>query len=170
MNRRTFLRRGLIGGAVLALGGTGLALWPTLIQHRPRTPLKVLDEKQFAVLAAVAARAVRAPGADPVQMAHGLDDLMSRMAPEVQSDFKQLLGLFENALAGLIFDGRTKPFTRLSPEEQDTVLARWRDSRITVRRAGYAALRKLTQAQHYGQPSSWPSVGYAGPPQISVPT
>ena len=160
-----------MGGALLAVGGTGLALWPSLIERKPRTPLKVLDEKQFAVLAQVASRTVRIEGADPIQIAHSIDDLMSRNPPEVQSDFKQLLGLFENALSGLIFDGRPKPFTRLSPEAQDGVLANWRDSRITVRRAGYQALRKLTCAAHYAQTSCWASVGYPGPPQISgVPT
>jgi hypothetical protein len=170
VNRRTFLRRGLFGGAILAVGGTGLALWPSLLERKPRSPLKALDEKEFAVLAAVASRTVRAEGADPVQMAHGVDELMGRAVPEVRADFKKLLGLFENALAGLIFDGRPKPFTRLSPEAQDAVLEHWRNSRITIRRAGYQALRKLTAAAHYAQPSTWASVGYPGPPQISVPT
>jgi hypothetical protein len=170
VNRRTFLRRGLVGGAVLAAGGVGLGLWPSLIERKPRTRLKVLDDKQFAVLAAVASRTVRAPGADPVMIAQSIDDLMSRAVPEVQSDFRKLLGLFENALAGMIFDGRPKPFTRLSPEAQDAALAHWRDSRIVVRRAGYQVLRKLTCAAHYVQPSCWPSVGYPGPPQLSVPT
>jgi hypothetical protein len=170
VNRRSFLRRGLFGGAILAAGGAGLALWPSLLERKPRTPLKALNEKEFAVLAAVASRTVRAEGADPVQIAHGVDDVMARAFPEVRSDFKKLLGLFENALAGLIFDGRPKPFTRLSPEAQDHVLENWRTSRIGVRRAGYQALRKLTCAAHYSQPSCWASVGYPGPPQISVPT
>jgi hypothetical protein len=170
MNRRAFLRRGLLGGALLAAGGVGLGLWPTLVERKPRQPLKTLDERQFAILAAVAARTVRAPGADPTGIAHAIDDLMSRNAPEVQDEFKKLLVLFDNALAGLLFDGRAKPFTRLSPEAQDAVLANWRGSRIVVRRAGYQALRKLTCAAHYAQPGSWASVGYPGPPQLAVPT
>jgi hypothetical protein len=171
VKRRTFLQRGLLGGVLLAVGGAGLARWPSLLTHQPKSPLKTLDEKEFAVLAAVAARTVRIEGADPVQIAQSIDDLMSRNPPEVRSDFKKLLGLFENALAGLIFDARPKPFTRLSPEAQDAVLKNWRDSRITVRRAGYQALRKLTCAAHYAQPSCYASVGYPGPPQISgVPT
>jgi hypothetical protein len=170
MNRRTFLRRGLLGGTILALGGVGLSAWPSLLERRPRQPLKVLDEKRFAVLAAVASRTVRAPGADPIAIAHAVDDTLSRAVPEVQNDFRQLLALFENALAGLVFDGRPKPFTRLSPEAQDAVLTNWRDSRLTVRRAGYQALRKLTSAAHHAQPSTWASVGYPGPPQLTVPT
>jgi hypothetical protein len=78
--------------------------------------------------------------------------------------------VLESALAGMIFDGRTKPFTRLSPEAQDAVLAHWRDSRLLVRRTGYQVLRKLTCAAHYAQPTSWASVGYPGPPTLAQPT
>jgi hypothetical protein len=50
------------------------------------------------------------------------------------------------------------------------VLADWRDSRLAVRRSGYAVLRKLTQAAHYASPEAWADTGYPGPPQIAVPT
>lgn len=171
MNRRGFLKRGLLGGFLLATASsTGLALFPSRKDAIPRGPLKILDPRGFAVLAAVAARAVQAPGVDPVAIAHAVDDVMARQVPEVQHDFRQLLLLFENALSGLLFDGRLRPFTRLSPEGQDAVLAAWRDSRITIRRAGYKTLVKLTQAAHYGQPACWASVGYPGPPQLATPT
>ena len=39
MNRRTFVRRGLVGAAVLFLGGGGLALYPTLETATPTRPL-----------------------------------------------------------------------------------------------------------------------------------
>ena len=75
--------------------------------------------------------------------------------------------LFENAAAGLLLDGRTAPFPALDPADQDQVLYRWRDSRLVLRRTAYVALRKLTQAAHYAQPSCWESVGYSGPPEIA---
>jgi hypothetical protein len=145
-------------------------IWPTRRLHAPRRALRVLDAREFAVLAAVAARTVGAPGADPVEIAHAVDTTLTYTAPEAQSDMKQLLALFENALAGLLFDGRMRPFTQLGPEAQDAVLAAWRDSSVGVRRQGYVTLRKLTQAAHYAQPSCWASVGYNGPPQISAPS
>ncbi len=170
MTRRGFLKRGLLGGLVLTIGGSlGLGLWPSRKDASPKRTLKVLDERRFAILAAVAARTVRAPGADPLEIAHRVDDYLALQTPEVQKDVKQLILLFENALAGLVFDGRPKPFTRLSPASQDQALLAWRDSKLTVRRAGYHALRKLTLSAHYSQQSSWASVGYPGPPQISVP-
>lgn len=171
MNRRTFIRRGLFGGLLLAVGGSvGLLAWPSDQRLRPRRPLRALDERQFAVLAAVAARTVGAPGADPIAIAERVDAQMALAPPEARADFGKLLLLFENALAGLVFDGRARPFTRLPPEAQDRVLAHWRDSRLAVRRSGYAALRKLTQAAWYAAPEAWADVGYPGPPQLAVPT
>jgi len=169
--RRGFLKKGLLGGLVLAVGGGGgLVLWPTRVDHQPRQPLKVFSEKEFAVFAAVAARVVTVAGADPVGIVHNIDHLFETAVPEARRDHKRLLGLYDNALAGLLFDGRPKPFTRLNGERQDEALRAWRDSKMIVRRAGYTTLRKLSLAAHYGLPSTWASVGYPGPPNISLPT
>jgi len=171
VTRRRFLKRGLLGGFLLATaGGLGLGLWPTRQDANPRRALKLLDERGFAILAAIAARTVRVPGADPIEIAHRVDETLSLGVPEARKDFTQLLLLFENALAGFVFDGRAKPFTRLSPEAQDAVLLSWRNSRVALRRGGYHALRKLTLAAHWSNPDHWAAVGYPGPPQIGRPT
>jgi hypothetical protein len=171
MNRRTFIRRGLLGGLLLAFGGSiGLVAWPSDQRVRARRPLRALDERQFAILAAIAARTVTAPSADPVTIAERVDAQMALAPAEVRADFGKLLLLFDNALAGFVLDGRARPFTRLSADAQDRALAHWRDSRLVVRRSGYGVLRKLTQAAHYAAPEAWADVGYPGPPQLSVPT
>jgi len=171
MNRRSFLRRGVWGGLLLAVGGSiGLVAWPSDEKVHARRPLRALTPRQFAVLAAVAGRTVTAPAADPITIAERVDAQMATAPPEARADFGKLLLLFENALAGFVLDARPRPFTRLSPAAQDDVLADWRDSRLVVRRSGYAILRKLTQAAHYAAPEAWPDTGYPGPPQIAVPT
>jgi hypothetical protein len=171
MDRRTFIRRGLWGGLLLAVGGAiGHGAWPTERRYKPRKPPRAIDERQFAVLAAIASRTVIAPGADPITIAERVDAQMANEPPEIRGDFGKLLMLFDNALAGLVFDGRPKPFTHLSPEAQDAVLANWSESRLAIRRSGYATLRKLTQAVHYAAPEAWADTGYPGPPQLVVPT
>jgi hypothetical protein len=170
MNRRTFIRRGLLGGFLLAVGGSvGLVAWPTDERAHARQPLRALTPRQFAVLAAIAGRTVTAPKADPITIAERGDAQMATAPPEVRADFGKLLLLFDNALAGFVLDARPKPFTRLSPAAQDDVLADWRDSRLAVRRSGYAILRKLTEAAYYAAPDGWDGTGYPGPPQISAP-
>jgi hypothetical protein len=167
LNRRTFLKRGLLGGALLALGGgTMLAFRPTRYGAAPTRALVVLDPRAFQVLVAVARRIVTTEGADPVAIAHGIDGALASSPPEAQADIGKLLMLFENALGGLLFDGRVTPFTHLSPGEQDRVLERWRDSKLALRRTGYQALRKLCLASYYAMPSSWGPVHY--PPPMSV--
>jgi hypothetical protein len=163
------MKYGVFGGTLLAIGGAGLAAWPTRRTYRPKRALTVLTEREFAILAAVAARTVGAPGADPVEITHAADVALSCGAPDGQKEFKQLLMLFENALAGLLLDGHLGAFTGLSPEKQDAVLAGWRDSNVPVRRTGYIALRRLTQASYYSNPNCWAQLGYNGPPQISQP-
>ncbi len=141
-------------------------MWPTLMKHHPRKPLLVLDARGFAILAAIAARMVDAPGADPIEIAHGVDVVIARESHEAQADFRQLLLLFDSALAGLM-DAHVRPFTSLSFDEQGSVLYAWRDSRLALRQSGYKALRNLTAAAHYASPTCWESVGYPGPPKIS---
>jgi hypothetical protein len=171
MNRRTFIRRGLLGGLLLAVGGSvGLVAWPSDERVRARRPLRALNPRQFAILAAVAGRTVTAPGADPVTIAERVDAQMATAPPEARADFGKLLMLLESAFAGFVLDARARPFTRLSAAAQDDVLADWRDSRLTVRRSGFSVLRKLTQAAHYAAPEAWADVGYPGPPQIAMPT
>jgi len=167
--RRTFLKTGLLGGALLAVAGTGLALFPTRHLATPPRPLRVLDDRGFQVMVAVASRVVFDPGADPVAIAQGVDELATRIPPEVQRDILRLLGLFESALGGLLLDGRGLPFTRLSPDAQDRVLERWRSSGIALRRSGYQGLKKLCYLAHYVQPSSWPAVGFPPHPSIGEP-
>ena len=163
-SRRRFLKTGLLGGAVLALGGVGLALYPSKEVGVATAPLLAVDARSFQVLIAVASRIVTAKGRDPVAIAHGVDRSLSYALPETQEGVNKLLGLFENALPGLVLDGRIKPFTRLSAESQDGVLESWRTSRIELRRLGYQALRKLCLASYYMEESSWGPLAYT-PPQ-----
>lgn len=162
-SRRSFLRKGLIGGALLALGGGGLAIYPSKEVGVATAPLVALEPRAFQVLVAFAGRVVTAAGANPVAIVHGVDRTLSYALPETRKAINDLLGLFENALAGLFFDRRIQPFTRLSAEGQDAVLESWRTSRVELRRAGYQALRKLVLTAHYIEESSWGPLAYAPP-------
>jgi len=167
-SRRSFLKKGLLGGVLLALGGVGLAFYPSRDVGTATMPLAVLEPRSFQVLVAVASRVVTAKGADPVAIAHGVDRALSYALPETQEAINKLLGLFENALPGLFLDGRLQPFTRLSAESQDAVLESWRTSSIALRRNGYQALRKLTLAAYYMEESSWGPLAYHPPKGFSA--
>src|SRR2546426_62775 len=54
-------------------------------------------------------------------------------------------------------------------EELDERLRAWRDSRLSVRRTGFKALRGLCCAAYYSSIETYPSVGYPGPPELTAP-
>jgi len=171
LTRRSLVKRGLLGGALLAAGGAGfLAFRSGASVTVPTDGLLVFTPAQFAVLDAVARRMVRPrtgwPTVDQVGVARAADRIAARVEPSAQKELQQLLGLFDNGLAGFLFGGRIRPFTLLDGAGQDAVLAEWRDSRIAVRRTGFAALRTLVLAGYYQSPAVWPAVGYGGPPRI----
>jgi hypothetical protein len=172
--RRRLLKRGLLGGVLLAVGGAiPLALRSTRLGPPPRAPLKLFSVEEHAIFAAVAARLVPGDGAGPrwptaeaVDCAGKVDALMARVHPEVGAELRKLLHLFENALVGLAVSGSPTPFTRASPAAQDARLAAWRDSRVAVLRSGYQALKRLAHATYYSSPEVYALVGYPGPPVV----
>jgi hypothetical protein len=167
-SRRSILKRGLLGGALLAAGGAGfLALRGGRQIAVPRDGLRVFSPREYAVLDALAHRFIGTlpgwPTVEAVGVALAVDRIAQRTEPSVQAELKQLLGLFDNALAGFLFGGRTRPFTALDPGDQDRVLEEWRDSRIALRRTGYNVLRTLVLAGYFQSPLTWKPIGYPGP-------
>jgi hypothetical protein len=159
---------------LLAVGGaTGLALRSTRLGTPARAPLVLFSPAEHAILAAIAARIVPGDGAPATWPTAGaldcagkIDRLLALAHPAVGTDFKRLLGLFENGLAGLLVHGSASPFTRLSPAEQDARLAAWRTSRLALLRSGYQALVRLVHATYFSSPEVYPLVGYPGPPVV----
>ncbi len=168
-SRRSVLKKGLFGGAVLALGGVGLALRGSVMLDAPKDGLRVLSLREYSVLHALANRLIPPregfPNIDTVNAVVNADRALTRVDEAARAELRQLMGLFENALPALLFGGRLTPFTQLSSADQDAVIREWQDSRLIVRRAGINALRTLLMAGYYASPLSWASLGYPGPPQ-----
>ena len=168
-SRRTLLTAGLGGAVLLGLGGAGLALRPGA--EVDVTPdLRVLTPRQYGILVAVADRICAGgdgrPAASAVGVAEKVDHQLSTMHPADAVELGQGLLLIENALVGLLLDGRTMPFTLLGPDAQDAVLEDFRTSRIAIRRSVYKALRGLVAASYWGDPRLYAAVGYPGPPDF----
>jgi hypothetical protein len=168
-SRRSLIVRGLFGGALLLVGGTGFLLSRgTRRVKLPEKPLSVLGEDEYAVVHALAERMVMpapdAPTLEEMNTAWQVDQLLALADPAAQKEVKQLLGLFESALGGFLFGLRTRPFTQLSPAEQDEVLHEWQQSGLALRRTGFQALKTLVVAAYYATSKTWAYMGYPGPP------
>lgn len=175
--RRGFLKKGILGGALLLVGGAlPLALRSGRPGPSPRRPLVLLTPAEHGTFAAIAARIVPGDGAGPswptadaLDCAGKVDALMALAHPRVGAEFRQLLHLFENGLGGLLTNLQPAPFTRCAPAEQDARLQAWRYSRLALLRSGYQALKRLSQAAYYSSPETYALVGYPGPPEVQRP-
>jgi hypothetical protein len=105
-----------------------------------------------------------------VDVAGKADAFLAPVDAASAKELKQLLLLFDNALFSVATGGPPRPFTRMSPQEQDAHIDRWATSRMAVRRTGFQALKRLTAAMYYAEPSTYASVGYPGPPYELVRT
>lgn len=169
--RRAFLKKGLLGAALLALGGTAATgLRPTRRVRLPSEPLMIFSPAEYAIFAAVAARIVSVPegvsSTESVDVALRADRVMALALPSVQKEFGQLLRLFENGLTGVLTGTSLAPFTASSRKAQSRRLLSWSTSRVPLFRTGFQAMKRLAVACYYSAPQAWKSIGYPGPPEL----
>ena len=170
ITRRTLLRRGIAGAALLGLGGgAGLALWPGRDLPAPEG-LVGLRPARYPVALALAEALLPAsgPGPSAAETTLALGQVFARLHPGDQADLNDALGLLESALAGALLDLRPAPFSRLPLPARRAAFGAWGESRLTLRRSAHAALRKLVYGTYYGHPSSYERLGYPGPPDLSA--
>lgn len=155
----------LIGGG----GAVGLGLRATNLVN-PQSPLKGLTPASYSILSAVADRLIPDAKGFPrprdVQVVEKIDDKVTLFHPKDLEELNTVLGLFESALFGFLFDQRLAPFTQLTGEQQDAAIVAWRDSRVTLRRSVHLAIHALVMSAYYGSAEVYEAVGYPGPPEI----
>ncbi len=172
--RRGFLKKGILGGVVLALGGgTALFLRPGKEVALPPEGLLALSPREYSVVLSLASRMVPTsdgfPTVEAMRVGFNADRILTKVDDTALKEMKQLLNLFENALPNLLFGMRLAPFTQMPAAEQDAVIAEWLKSRLEIRRTGYSALRGLVLAAYFVKSETWAAVGYPGPPKFHDP-
>lgn len=172
--RRSLLKKGFVGGAILLLGGTvPILLRSTHILRRPKQPLRLLTANEHAIFAAVAVRicprdqtAAAWPSVEALQCAEKVDTIMAELHPKAAAEFKKLLHVFESGMTGVFTIASPTTFTGSTEADQDRRLQAWRRSRVALFRSGYQAMKRLAVATYYASPETYARVGYPGPPVI----
>jgi hypothetical protein len=165
MHRRRLLQIGLGAATLLAVAGAGIALIrPGLIAGR-------LTPDANIVLSAVA-RAVldKSLPTQPEQRQSALERHLSRMNTLIgalpiptQAELSNLLALLSAAPGRMFLAGLSTTWADAEAAEIQACLEGMRQSGVQLRQQVYHALRDLTNAAFYADPSAWPLMGYPGP-------
>jgi hypothetical protein len=168
MRRRTFLTLGIAGAATLAAAG-----WWTALRGRP-DPLRALDDDATAIVAALVPAMLEGalPGgarersAAITETVGNVDRAILGLPPSARVELGQLFALLALTPGRRAFAGVASPWPEAGVDEVAAFLERWRDSGWALKRSAYDALHQLILAAWYGNPRSWASIGYPGPPKI----
>lgn len=163
VQRRTFLKLGVAGGALLIAGGA--ASW--LIGRD-----KVADRR--AVLAAVIPALLdgslpetATPRTIAVgQVTAGVETAIAALPPSAQDELAQLFALMAIAPTRLALTGLAHPWRDATVLEVSSVLQAWRTHRLELLQSAYQALHDLVTGTWYADPAQWPAIGYDGPPRL----
>lgn len=161
MNRREFFRVGLIGSAVLAVSrraGAAVPVGLLAAEDRPRLAAIARVMLGPAVPAELSGRVV-----------DSIDAMVRNLPASTQVELRDLLDLLGLAPARLLLAGFWSDWHEASAADVDAALNGWRTSRFATLRSAYAGLHELCTAAWYGDPASWPRIGYPGPPEVERP-
>ena len=169
MRRRTFLAVGAASAAALAA-----AAWWSWLRKPGAVAARVLDDDASAIVAAIvpAMLAGAVPETGPAratairEVVAGVDRAISGLPPHARTEIGELFALLALAPARRASAGVASPWSEASVDEVTAFLDRWRDSGWALKRSAYDALHQLIIAAWYGNPRSWPSIGYDGPPRL----
>lgn len=166
MKRRTLLGLGVATGALLTVAGGGVAL-----MYEPAWRNGRFEPSGRRVLAAVA-RAVL-DGSLPAEPADQLasveahlgrmDAAVRAMSPHTQGEIANLLALLAMPPGRLALAGLASPWPEAAVADLHAALQSMRQSSLLLRRQAYSALRDLTHAAYFSDPSTWPALRYPGP-------
>jgi hypothetical protein len=165
MQRRTLLSVGLATGTLLALAGGTLAL---LNPGRREGVLTASGRSMFAAVAqAVLASTLPA---DPDARAKALEGHLARvqatiagMPPSMQAELDELVTIVGSAPGRLALAGLRSDWSGASVADVSAALQGMRGSSLAVRQQAFHALRDITNASYFADPSTWQAVGYPGP-------
>lgn len=168
MQRRSLLKLGAATAVGLAVVGGGIALFqPGLREGR----LTADGQRVFLAVARAVLDGSLPSDASQRQAAlqahlQRLDETLRGFPTAVQDELAQLLAILAAAPGRVAFAGLLTEWSAASVTDLQSALEGMRLSSLALRQQAYHALRDLTNAAYYADPSTWPALGYPGPRTI----
>ncbi|MHC9511496.1 hypothetical protein [Kangiella sp. M94] len=98
-----------------------------------------------------------------------IDGAISGLPQSTQEELRQLFGLLSFQLSKALVAGIWTRWNQASVDSLQFFLSSWQKSYLTLLRTGYLGLHQIIVGSYYGEPMSWQSIGYPGPPQFNLP-
>lgn len=164
-SRRQFLQVGALGSAALLLAGywAAPAADPSPAVGGKLEWLTPLDAQIVSALAPVL---LGLPGVPASAVAAGVDRAVAGLPSATQREVRQLFDLLGNRWARRWLVGVRSPWQLATSQELTQFLQRWRESRFALQCSAYQGLHRLIHAGWYGNPASWPALGYRQPAAV----
>jgi choline dehydrogenase-like flavoprotein len=140
-----------------------------------------LTPRQYRALCSICDTFLPAAPGWPSAVARGVPDALAAALdfnPRTiyRWEFVNLLDIWDSSLHSFLEVGHWSQFSNLAETDKHRVMLSWADSRLTMRRAAFQALRKAIGFLYVMLPSSagqpnpiWEQMGYAGPIGVQRP-
>lgn len=170
--RRTFLAAGVAGAAALAAAGwwrSSRDAIPVLVGTTPAPDaLAVLTAVTPVFLEGTLPEDKAAASAAVQTTVANIGTAIAGLPPGAQEELGQLFALLGFPPTRIALARVTSPWPQAPHDEIAAFLDHWRTSRFLLLHSAYSALHQLVFAAWYGNPQSWPAIGYPGPPKLAA--
>lgn len=160
MQRRTLIKTGLAGAALLAAAGGASSWWR---QDPVKQQATVLHALIPALLEGALPQSGAARSAAITETAQTVQQAIVRLAPSAQQELAQLFALLASTPGRRLLAGVPVPWEDTSVAQVNAFLQSWRTHRSGLMRSGYGALHDLVLGSWYAEPAHWAAIGYPGP-------
>jgi len=172
INRRDFLKIGLVGALTLTVGSSLTTLRIGGGESQRINGLQFIREQDAEFILAIAPVILNTnyPGMLGEQAAErlllSLDKMMGTFGEFSQQQLLQLFDLMSIAPLRYLAGGPFSSWSKASTQQSDNFLVGWQQSSLSLKRMGYSSLCKLITMTWYSQPENYVQSGYPGPPKV----
>ena len=159
MQRRSFLKAGLLGGLALVAGGA------VYRQLRPPVSQRFALDAQGRTMLAALIPAITGLAPDAAALAAGIDRVggaIGGLPLRVKMEISDLFGLLAMAPTRRLLAG-VPPWAEATPQQLADFLQGWRTHRTEMLQTAYHGLHDLVIGAWYAEPATWTGIGYPGP-------
>jgi hypothetical protein len=174
MNRRHFIRAGVVGSTVLAAGGAWMVMrdrsassdTTSTASQRQRRIDRIVGAIAPVILAGALPADIASRGEAVKRLTSDIGSVIANFSAPVQHEVHELFSLLDIGIARRVLTGVSGDWPDADPIEIAAFLERWRRSSLETLQSGYHALHDLVLGAWYASPATWAAIGYAGPPKI----